>query len=164
MTPTTELPTSIEEQPQSVSTLDSHLGFWLRYVSNHVSSQFEKRLKTKDVSVSEWVALRQLFQVGESSAVELMNALGMTKGAISKIVTRLQAKGLVTRAIVNTDRRAQFLELTPLGQELVPQLAHLADENDDAFFGHLSSDQRTQLIEMMQELVTRHQLKQVPVE
>jgi DNA-binding MarR family transcriptional regulator len=164
MPPTTELPTSIGERPQSVSALDSHLGFWLRYVSNHVSSQFEKRLKTKDVSVSEWVALRQLFQVGKSSAVELMNSLGMTKGAISKIVTRLQAKGLVTRAVVNTDRRAQFLALTPLGQELVPQLAQLADENDDAFFGHLSSDQRTQLIEMMQELVARHQLKQVPVE
>ena len=147
-----------------MSALDSHLGFWLRYVSNHVSNQFEKCLKTKDVSVSEWVALRQLFQAGESSAVELMNAFGMTKGTISKIVRRLQAKGLVTRVIVNTDRRAQFLALTPVGQELVPQLAQFADENDDAFFGHLSFDQRTQLIGMMQELVTRHQFKQVPVE
>ena len=44
-----------------VSELESHLGFWLRYASNHVSGEFQKQVEVNGVSVSEWVALRRLF-------------------------------------------------------------------------------------------------------
>lgn len=148
---------------KTVSHLESHLGFWLRFVSNHVSGSFARLMEQNGVSVSEWVALRQLYDAGEASAAQLMDALGMTKGAVSKIVTRLEQKGLAYREGSAADGRAQVIVLTRSGSALVPKLAALADQNDELFFSALNGQQRRALMQMMQQLVRVHELKQLPV-
>lgn len=152
------------ELSPAISPLESHLGFWLRYVSNHVSGQFQRKVEEAGVSVSEWVALRQLYGAGQSTPGDLIDALGMTKGAVSKIVARLEHKGLVSRTVGLADRRAQFLALTAAGLALVPELARIADENDAQCFGHLPESTRIAMMQTMQDLVRVHQLKHVPVE
>lgn len=147
-----------------VSALEDHVGFWLRFVSNHVSDEFGKLVEQNGVSVSEWVALREMYRHEQSSAADLMQALGMTKGAVSKIVTRLQSKGLAARAPSGFDKRAQQLVLTAQGRALVPVLAGLADRNDQRFFGTLSAAQRDALVGIMRQVVQEQQLRQVPVD
>ena len=144
--------------PKPTAPLASHFGFWLRYVSNHVSARFAELLAGHEVTVSEWVALRTLYAQPETSHAALIEALGMTKGAASKILTRLEAKGLAE------DRaRKQVLVLTPAGKRLVPTLAALADTNEDHFFGHLKAAERKALMVRMQALVDHHGLKTLPV-
>lgn len=147
----------------SVSSLESHVGFWLRFVSNHVSGAFQRLMEENGVSVTEWVALRQIFETGSAPPAELMGALGMTKGAVSKIVDRLQAKGLVQREAVQEGSRSQKIALTRTGLALVPRLAALADQNDEAFFGHLPPEKRRELAAVLKDLVQHHQLRQVPL-
>ncbi|HEY0060531.1 MAG TPA: MarR family transcriptional regulator [Telluria sp.] len=152
------------DQTAAVSALEDHLGFWLRFVSNHVSGEFARQVEQHGVSVSDWVALREMFRHERSGAADLMQALGMTKGAVSKIITRLQEKGLAARAPGAADKRAQSLVLTPAGRALVPVLADIADRNDAACFGSLSQAQRLALVRMMQQIVQDRQLRQVPTE
>lgn len=146
------------------SVLENHIGFWLRFVSNQVSGRFESLLAAHDVKVTEWVALRVLYQRKHTTHAELIDALGMTKGAASKIVTKLESKGLAERSPARDSAREQELCLTTAGNELVPILAAVADENDAHFFGHLSESQRQDLMNLMKELVSHHQLKQIPTE
>jgi DNA-binding MarR family transcriptional regulator len=146
-----------------LSRLEDHLGFWLRFVSNHVSERFRQQVEATGVSVSEWVALRTLHD-REASAAELVDALGMTKGAVSKILGRLETKGLLVRSQGIEDRRSHHLRLTATGRKLVPELARLADENDDLFFGHLSASARAELGRAMKDIVRRHGLRDVPVD
>ena len=42
----------------TVSDLKKHMGFWLRFVSNHVSVAFARKLQDSGVSVAEWVVMR----------------------------------------------------------------------------------------------------------
>ena len=149
--------------PAPVSPLDAHLGFWMRFVSNQVSAEFARAVEARGVSVSEWVALRTLYDRSDTTHASLVAALGMTKGAVSKVVSRLQDKGLVTRAAHAADARAQVLALTRAGRALVPALARDADANDERFFGHLSAKQRRDLMALLQQMVQLHQLEQVPV-
>ena len=149
--------------PHPVSPLDAHLGFWMRFVSNQVSAEFAQAVQARGVSVSEWVALRTLYDEPAATHATLMAALGMTKGAVSKVVSRLQDKGLVTRASHAADARAQVLALTRAGRALVPALARDADANDERFFGHLSAKQRRELMALLQRMVQLHQPGQVPV-
>lgn len=151
-------------RPPRVSGLEDHLGFWLRFVSNAVSARFEHVLEGEGVSIAEWVVLRSLFHSGGVNAAQLVRALGMTKGGVSKIIARLHARGLVTRAAVDADRRAQQLLLTPAGQVLVPRLAGLADDNDARFFGCLTPDQRRSLMHLMRKIVDAHELSQARVD
>jgi len=144
------------------SPLEAHLGFWLRFVSNHVSIRFQQLLEEKGVTVTEWVALRTLWSQTDTTHAELIDALGMTKGAASKVVSRLEEKGLAGRQLVDGRARAQSLGLTAAGKALVPQLAALADANDAHFFGHLPATERDALTHAMQALVQHHQLKDIP--
>lgn len=144
------------------SPLEAHLGFWLRFVSNHVSLRFRQLLEAQGVTVTDWVALRTLWARDGASHAGLIEALGMTKGAASKVVTRLQEKGLAERRWPQDGGREQLLVLTRAGKALVPRLAALADANDAHFFGHLPPAERHALMAAMQALVAHHQLKDIP--
>lgn len=147
-----------------VSALESHLGYWLRFVSNHVSHAFRKKVEACGVTVSEWVALRELYRLGRTTPGVLVQALGMTKGATSKLLDRLEERRLIKRVVLEHDRRHQELSLTRSGLALVPRLARLADANDEEFFGALPEKVRAELMDVMQQLVRLHGLKTVPVD
>ncbi|MBM3559607.1 MAG: MarR family transcriptional regulator [Alphaproteobacteria bacterium] len=149
---------------KSVSPLDAHLGYWLRFVSNHVSHAFARKLATQEATAAEWVVLRELWEGGARAPSVLANRLGMTRGAITKLADRLAAKGLVVRRAVDGDRRWQSLALTDAGRALVPELAALADSNDAEFFANLSAAERAALEATLKSLVRHHGLKAVPVE
>lgn len=147
-----------------VSPLDAHLGYWLRYVSNQVSHAFSLKLAARGVTVAEWVALRELYDHAPLAPSVLAERLGMTRGAISKLAERLAGKALLTRAAGDGDGRLQSLTLTRAGRELVPELAALADRNDDEFFGDLDPAERAVIAAAMKRIVARLGLRGVPVE
>ncbi|MBL8583637.1 MAG: MarR family transcriptional regulator, partial [Rhizobiaceae bacterium] len=71
-----------------VSALESHLGYWLRLVSNRVSHGFARKLAGREIIAAEWVVLRELHDSAAAPS-RLAERLGMTKGAISKLADRL---------------------------------------------------------------------------
>lgn len=146
------------------SALEDHLGYWLRFVSNHVSHAFRRKLEAIDVKVSEWVVLRALYGAEGTTSGALVHSLGMTKGAVSKLLDRLAERGLVTRTTSAADRRHQALALTARGRALVPRLARLADENDREFFDHMPPQLRAAVLGAMREIVEIHHLKGAPVD
>ncbi len=147
-----------------IAGLEAHLGFWLRYVSNHVSQAFARRVEAEGVTVAEWAALRTLWEAGRVHPSVLAAQMGMTRGAISKLVERLCEKKLARRIEGTGDRRFHEVELTAAGKKLTPVLAGLADDNDREHFSHLSAAQRADLTRLLQELVVRHGWKDVPVQ
>lgn len=147
-----------------ISPLEAHLGYWLRFVSNHVSHAFSVKLQARDVTVAEWVILRELYEQDAMPPSQLAERIGMTRGAISKLVERLAAKSLLDKAGNKDDRRYQSLSLTAAGRALVPKLAALADRNDAEFFEHLKPAQRAALEDMMKDIVKRRGLRAVPTD
>ncbi|MGH7103573.1 MAG: MarR family winged helix-turn-helix transcriptional regulator [Acetobacteraceae bacterium] len=69
----------------SASDLTDHLGYWLRYVSNHVSQAFARKVEAHGVTVAEWVLMRQLPDEKALAPSRLAERMGMTRGAISKL-------------------------------------------------------------------------------
>lgn len=148
----------------TVNPLEAHLGYWLRFVSNHVSHAFRRKIEARGVTVAEWVVLRELFDRRDAAPSEIAARLGMTRGAISKLVDRLVAKALVGREAGQRDRRFQAIALTESGRALVPELATLADRNDAEFFGDLDDATRATVLRAMRDIVRRHDLRAAPIE
>ncbi len=145
------------------NSLETHVGFWLRFVSNHVSHAFKLKVETHGVTVAEWVVLRTLFDADNVNPSDIAEKVGMTRGAISKLVDRVVAKRLVKCTVEKGDRRYQSLSLTPSGRKLVPILAALADRNDAEFFGHLAVNERNDLTDLLKDIVRRRGLSIVPI-
>jgi len=147
-----------------ISDLQSHLGFWLRFLSNHVSHRFAQRLEQTGVTVAEWVILREMFDMETMAPSALAEKTGLTRGAVSKLIERLRAKKLVTRVEAAGDRRFQDVGLTATGRALVPSLAAIADANDTEFFRHLNNMERKQLMATLKTLVQANGLSKIPTE
>ena len=145
------------------SHLTEHIGFWMRLVSNSVSYTFAQKLETSGVTVAEWVVLREMYGRDETtSPSEVADLTGLTRGAVSKLITRLLDKGLVNRQESSEDRRYQDIKLTAKAVSLIPKLAVLADKNDDAFFSCLNKSDRHQLKSLLQKIADHHELKTMP--
>jgi len=146
-----------------VPELTAHLGYWLRQVSNHVSQSFARKVAGEGVTVAEWAVMRVLYGSGPVAPSQLAEAMGLTRGAISKLVDRLEAKGLVARAASAVDGRGQVVRLTAAGRRRVPALAALAEANEAECFGQMSARDRAALMRMLREAVGRLGITEMPV-
>ena len=149
---------------RSASGLTAHLGYWLRFVSNHVSHAFARKVEQRGVTVAEWVVMRRLWDVEDTAPSQLAEEIGMTRGAITKLADRLIAKSLIVRKASAHDGRAQTLALTAKGRRLVPELAALADANDAEFFDHLAPKDREALLRILKGIVERRGFTSAPVD
>lgn len=147
------------------SRLTAHIGFWMRLVSNNVSHAFARKLEASGVTVAEWVILREMYGGDDTTSPSVVAELtGLTRGAVSKLISRLLEKGLVTRKKSSGDRRYQDIELTQAAVAMVPKLAKLADENDEEFFGVISKADRRRLSEILKKIASLHRLSKMPIE
>lgn len=146
-----------------VSALDAHLGYWLRLVSNHVSRRFQMKVEQLGVTVAEWVVLRALLE-GALKPSEIAKRIGLTRGAISKLLDRLVQKGLVVSEADGVDQRAQQITLSPAGRKLVPKLAALADENDAECFEHMPPQAQARLLATLKRFAEQHSIDGVPLD
>ena len=144
--------------------LGAHLGYWLRYVSNHVSHAFAQKLAGQGVTVAEWALMRVLYDAGDVTPSSLATTMGLTRGAVTKLADRLAAKSLIARTASPTDGRAQTLALTDAGRTLVPDLAALADRNEVEFFDHIPAAERAALERLLKDIVRRRGLTAMPLD
>lgn len=147
-----------------LSRLEDHLGYWLRHVSNHVSGTFARALQARQLSVAEWVALRYLYERQTITPGELAALVGMTRGAVSKVLNKLESKAWIRRDSSVDDNRVQWITLTAAGEAILPELAQLADRNDAYFFDCLSSEEQTTLRSMLQKVSQTHQWNDAPID
>jgi DNA-binding MarR family transcriptional regulator len=155
----------MKNNKQEVSELKKHIGFWMRFVSNHVSSAFARKLAKNGLSVAEWVVLREVYENGSAMAPSVLSHhTGMTRGAISKLVDRLLGKGLILRKGAENDRRYQEITLTQEAKKLLPVLGKLADQNDDEFFQVLSAEERKTLTDLIKKVAHLNKLTKLPTD
>jgi DNA-binding MarR family transcriptional regulator len=154
--------TSIHKEP--VPRLESHLGYWLRRVSNAVSGSFARALNEKQTSIAEWVLLRELHERGQTAQGELADYLGLTRGAVSKIVDKLDAKGWIQTEAKQGDNRFRLLSLTRSGKRNLPVLAEIADQNDAHYFDCLSAKEKSTLRGLLAKLAHHNRIHDVPTE
>jgi DNA-binding MarR family transcriptional regulator len=144
--------------------LEVHLGYWLRLVSNRVSSTFARSLQERQLSVAEWVALNQIERATDVTPATLADAMGMTRGAISKVLDKLEAKQWITRTTSREDNRVQLVSLTRAGRRVLPELAAIADANDSRFFDALDADEQATLRKLLNRLADVHRINNLPVD
>jgi DNA-binding MarR family transcriptional regulator len=140
----------------STNGLRDHLGYWLRRLSNEVHGRFERELADHDVTVAQWMVLVTVHRRDAVTTRDVARYIAIDAGAVSRLVDRLVAKGLMTREPDPASRRSLLLALTPEGEALTPRLVEIADRNELHFFGALDPAERERLQSWIRELVETH--------
>ena len=107
----------------------------LSRVSRFVTDELVETYRSFGLGEGEFDILATLRRTGTPFALspsELGDATMVTKGAVSKRLDSLEAKGLVAREAVEHDGRARVVRLTDAGLALI----------DDAIVAHLANERR----------------------
>jgi DNA-binding MarR family transcriptional regulator len=75
-----------------------------------------------DVTGAQWVMLMLIARGKCASASEIAHRMGYDSGSMTRMLDRLEAKGLIRRVRSTEDRRVVRLELAEAGEALAPQL------------------------------------------
>ena len=133
--------------------LKQHIGYWINRLRMEVHQSFEHRLNAYDVTIAQWCILASLYDQQATSVNELASYIEVDKASVSRVVERLVVKGLVSHS-QGKDRRSGYLELTAEGQKLVPCLMNEAEQNEQRFFGQLTTTESVQFQNLVRKILT----------
>jgi DNA-binding MarR family transcriptional regulator len=118
--------------------LDDSVGFLMRQAMELLSRALDARMVEYGLTDAQWRPLLVLSLHAETTATQLARTVGCDSGATTRMLDRLEDKGLLRRTRSTNDRRVQQIELTEEGRKaaaVVPYViadvlnAHLADLN-----------------------------------
>jgi DNA-binding MarR family transcriptional regulator len=112
------------------------LGYLLGNVRQEWITAVEKELKPFDLTAAQYIVLLKVGSGSATTPVEICRVLQYDTGAMTRLIDRIEAKGLIKRVAHGGDRRCVALELTAQGEELYPRLIRvLMDMNKRALRG-----------------------------
>jgi DNA-binding MarR family transcriptional regulator len=144
----------IAERGSPIGAPEAHVSYWVKRAEVRFSKSFAKILKQSRLIASEWAVARELYGPTNWATVELAQAMGMSKGGMSKLIDRLVKKGYVTKKLNETDHRFWNVWLTKLGRTRVPLIASMEKSVDREFFGPLRGGGRYRLTKSLQQVLT----------
>jgi DNA-binding MarR family transcriptional regulator len=129
------------------------VGYLLNQVMISMRRQVEQAMTAHDLTAAQWYPLWKLKRDGPGTAQELARDMDIDAGAMTRLIDRLAAKGLLQRLRCDTDRRRVMLTLTAAGEAVaghVPQV--LADVNN-AYLRDFSRDEWQQLKVLLRRML-----------
>jgi len=95
---------------------EESVGYLMRRVLALVAHEVERQLEGSDLTNAQWVPLFKLSMGQASTVAELARVCHLDAGAMTRLLDRVEAKGLCRRVRSVADRRVVNIELTDAGR------------------------------------------------
>lgn len=107
-------------------TLDESIGFLVSQVRGRLISAVDAELSPLGITWAQWSTLLRIANGQADTAAELCRTTTCDTGSMTRMLDRLEEKGLIRRERSAEDRRVVHLHLTEAGKALYPQLPDVA--------------------------------------
>lgn len=108
--------------------IDNMLCFSLYAASRATTQAYRRILKPWGLTYPQYLVLIELWEREPRTVGELGDDLALDSGTLSPLLSRLEKLGHVARTRSTDDARVVSIRLTPQGQALRGELAHVTDE------------------------------------
>ena len=108
--------------------LTQSVGFFLNKARNLVLMEMDAALKELDITAQQMGILLSLSRGVATTPFELSKLLAIDTGLMTRMLDKLEHKGLLTRSRSVDDRRVVNLELTAKGHGVAEQIPEIAPE------------------------------------
>ena len=108
--------------PATVATLATgELGFLVSGVRNAIWGAIDRELASLDITAAQYIVFNSIAQGRGRTISDLCRVLGYDSGAMTRLLDRIEKKGLIRRVANPDDRRSFLVELTEESAALVPK-------------------------------------------
>jgi DNA-binding MarR family transcriptional regulator len=101
---------------------EESVGYLMRRILNTVASEVEREMGPNGLTNAQWIPLFKLHVGSASTVAELARECQLDAGAMTRMLDRLETKGLLRRVRSSEDRRVVNLELTEEGRAAAQQI------------------------------------------
>ena len=138
--------------PSSICS-GSTLGLLIRQVRDSMRARWEHELAQvgHDLNFSQYLTIKKLAE-GIASATELARIAEVNPGAMTRLLDKLEARGLIVRVADPADRRALHIHLTDAGRNIARDIAQCGERVRDAALANLDDAQRAQFIRLLEQV------------
>lgn len=107
--------------------LENFLPYRLVVLTTRISRELARLYQDRfGLSIAEWRVMANLARFAPLSAQEVAERGSMDKAKASRAISKMLARGLITRDRDPSDNRATILNLSPKGREIYDEIAPLA--------------------------------------
>lgn len=129
------------------------LGWLIKRIQQSIVCEAGKRLVGHGLTHAQWMPLVRLHFNGSCPAAQLAADLGLDAGALTRMLDRLEAKGLVSRERSSNDRRVVMIALTEDGRRISDLLPAVLSEIFNAHLTGFSHQEWQTLIGLLQRVL-----------
>lgn len=131
----------------------SSLGLLFRQLRDAMWAQMERELVRSGhaLTFSQFVTIKTLAR-GIASVTDLARAAELNPGAMTRLLDRLAAKGLVERVADPGDRRALHIHLTDAGMSIWREIDQCGQRVHDRAFGDMPQADRDRLLRLLERV------------
>ena len=128
----------------------SSLGLLFRQVRDAMWARMEAELAANghDLNFSQYITLKTLAH-GPAGVTELARAAYLHPGGMTRLLDKLEERGLLARESVPGDRRALQIMLTDAGRAMWEDISPSAQRVHDCAMANLSDTEREQLLRLL---------------
>ncbi len=122
---------------------DAPLGYVINKAALMLKNELGRRFKPYDITVEQWRLLNRLWERDGLTQKELAEQIFKDQPNTTRILDKLQKKGIIRREASPDDRRAFIVNLTDEGRILRERLLPIASKTgEDVFMGVSGEEQR----------------------
>ncbi|MDE2120140.1 MAG: MarR family transcriptional regulator [Betaproteobacteria bacterium] len=103
---------------------EQSVGYWIKHAYQSLQRNLDGAMHELDLTGMQWGPLWLIGTFGADNVAACAREAGMDAGAMTRMLDRLEAKGLIERERSTQDRRVVHLRLTPRGEEVVARIPH----------------------------------------
>ena len=131
----------------------SSLGLLFRQVRDAMWARMEAELASNghDLNFSQYITLKTLAH-GPAGVTELARAAYLHPGAMTRLLDKLEERGLLAREPVAGDRRALQIVLTETGRAMWTDIAPSAQRVHEIAMANLDEHERDELLRLLSQV------------
>jgi DNA-binding MarR family transcriptional regulator len=139
--------------PRPVACSGSTLGLLFRQVRDAMWARMEHELATAghELTFSQYIALKKLSD-GPHGVTDLARAAELNPGAMTRLLDKLEARGLVARVADPADRRALNIHLTETGRAMWQDVNQCGQRVRERAMHGMSDAEREQLTRLLEQV------------
>ncbi|MAD03104.1 MarR family transcriptional regulator [Pseudoalteromonas shioyasakiensis] len=133
------------------------LGRLVSYLRSNLVTHLDDALEDKELTSAQYIVVVLLARGKVNTLAELCEHMMYDRGAMSRLLSRLEDKGLVAKKQSVEDRRSTLLCLTKKGQQLYPEILPTVNDIYRKALTGFSDDEQKQLASLLFRAI--HNLK-----
>jgi len=133
---------------------EESIGYLMRQILAAVGQEVERQLAHTELTNAQWIPLFKLSMGKSSTAAELARECRLDAGAMTRMLDRLEAKGLLRRERSAADRRVVTISLTEGGTAAAREIPKVLSRVQNAYLAGFSEPEFETLKTLLRRVLT----------